>query len=102
MESRRCEHEGDLVVSAEETRSFEGVGPAGCLRMPLSLVHPGETVRICRVRGDDEFSRHLATLGFVPGSYVTIVSRSAGDVIVSVKGSQLGINCTTASRIITC
>lgn len=66
------------------------------------MVHVGETVRICRVKGGDDFARHLGTLGFVAGADVTVTSRSAGDVIVQVKGSKLGINRHTAAHIITC
>ena len=85
-----------------DTKTPEDFGSSGCLRMPLSMVHAGETVRVCCVKGDDEFARHLATLGFVPGAGVTVVSRAAGDVIVEVKGARLGINRQTAAKVITC
>ena len=102
MEREGCSRCGNAAESTEETKVPEDAGSAGCRRMPLSMVHAGETVRVCRIKGDDAFSRHLATLGFVAGAEVSVVSRAAGDVIVEVKGAQLGINRQTASHIITC
>lgn len=43
--------------------------------------------------------RHLETLGFVEGSEVDIVAQNEGQVIVSVKGSHLGIGEQTARHI---
>jgi ferrous iron transport protein A len=71
-------------------------------QLPLSMVHEGETVHVARVRGNGEFARHLATLGFVEGASVKVVARGNGDTIVCVKGSQLGLNRDTASHVITC
>ena len=43
--------------------------------------------------------KHLAELGFVDGAEVKVISRAAGDVIVSVKGARLALNRSMASRI---
>ena len=43
--------------------------------------------------------QHLAELGFVDGAEVKVISRAAGDVIVSVKGARLALNRSMASRI---
>lgn len=71
-------------------------------QLPLSMVHEGQRVHVARVRGGEDFSKHLATLGFVADAEVQVVSGSGdGNVIVKVKGSQLGLNRETSSRIVT-
>ena len=42
--------------------------------MPLTMARPGETVTIRKITGRDEFRQHLAELGFVVNSDVTVVS----------------------------
>ena len=36
--------------------------------LPLSLVRAGETVTVCRVRGNEDMKRHLQEIGFVDGA----------------------------------
>ena len=47
--------------------------------MPLTMARPGETVTIRKITGRDEVRQHLAELGFVVNSDVTVVSRVALD-----------------------
>ena len=54
--------------------------------MPLSLFRAGETVTVCRVRGNEDMKRHLQEIGFVDGAEVHVVSSSASNVIVLSKG----------------
>ena len=42
---------------------------------------------------------HLAELGFVVGSQVTVVNEIAGNLIVQVKESRLALDKTMANRI---
>lgn len=70
-------------------------------QMPLSMVREGETVRIGRVRGSEELTHHLSTLGFVEGAEVSVSARSNGDTIVCVKGATLGLDREVAARIST-
>ena len=42
--------------------------------MPLTMAKPGETVVIRKITGKDEVRQHLAELGFVVDSPVTVVS----------------------------
>ena len=42
--------------------------------MPLTMARPGETVTIRKITGRDEVRQHLAELGFVVDSDVTVVS----------------------------
>ena len=64
--------------------------------MPLTMTKAGETVTIRRISGKDEVRLHLAELGFVVGSEVTVVNEIAGNL---VKQSRLALDKTMASRI---
>ncbi len=68
--------------------------------MPLTMAKTGETVMIRRIAGRDETRRHLAELGFVVDSSVTVVSEMAGNLIVQVKDSRIALDKTMANRII--
>lgn len=67
--------------------------------MPLTLARPGEQVTIRRVTGKDEVRAHLAELGFVAETVVTVVGALAGNVIVQVKDSRVALDAAVASRI---
>lgn len=69
--------------------------------MPLSMRKPGETVMVCRVRGDEGLKHHLANIGFVDGSEVHVVSSSASNIIVTVKGARFGLDAKVAQRVMT-
>ena len=72
---------------------------AASAQLPLAMVGPDEVARVTRIRGDADLRQHLAELGFVEGSEVKVISRAAGDVIVSVKGARLALNRTMANHI---
>ena len=59
----------------------------------------GDTVTIQKITGKDEVRLHLAELGFVVGSQVTVVNEIAGNLIVQVKESRLALDKTMANRI---
>ena len=44
--------------------------------MPLTMAKAGETVTIGKITGKDEIRLHLAELGFVVGSRVTVVNET--------------------------
>ena len=60
--------------------------------MPLTMAKAGETVTIKKITGKDEVRLHLAELGFVVDSEVTVVN-------VQVKESRLALDRTMANRI---
>ena len=68
--------------------------------MPLTMAKPGETVTIRKITGKDEVRQHLAELGFVADSAVTIVSQLAGSLILQVKDSRIALDQTMANRIL--
>ena len=67
--------------------------------MPLTMARPGETVVIRKITSRDEVRQHLAELGFVVGSEVTVVNEIAGNLILQVKESRIALDKTMANRI---
>ena len=67
--------------------------------MPLTMARPGETVTIRKITGRDEVRQHLAELGFVVESDVTVVSELGGNLILQVKDSRVALDRTMANRI---
>ena len=68
--------------------------------MPITMTRPGETVTIQKITGKDEVRRHLAELGFVVDSDVTVISEIAGNLILQVKNSRIALDKTMANRIL--
>ena len=67
--------------------------------MPLTMAKVGETITIHKISGTDEVRQHLAELGFVVDSDVTVVSEMGGNIIVQVKDSRIALDKTMANRI---
>ena len=67
--------------------------------MPLTMANIGEPVVIRRITGRDQVRRHLAELGFVADSTVTVLNRLSGNLILQVKDSRIALDSTLASRI---
>ena len=63
------------------------------------MAKTGETVTIRKITGKDEVRQHLAELGFVVDSDVTVVSEIAGNLILQVKDSRIALDRTMANRI---
>ena len=68
--------------------------------MPLTMAKPGETVTIRKITGKDEVRQHLAELGFVVDSDITVVSEIAGNLILQVKESRVALDRSMANRIL--
>ena len=68
--------------------------------MPLTMVKAGETNIIRKISGKDEVRQHLAELGFVVGAGVTVVSKIAGNMIISVKNSRVALDAAMTNRIL--
>ena len=67
--------------------------------MPLTMARPGETVTIRKITGKDEVRQHLAELGFVVDSTVTVVTELSGNLILQVKARRIALAKTMANRI---
>ena len=67
--------------------------------MPLTMAKAGETVTIRKITGKDDVRQHLAELGFVVDSDVTVISEITGNIIVQVKESRIALDKSMANRI---
>ncbi len=67
--------------------------------MPLTMARAGETVTIRKITGRDEVRQHLAEMGFVVDSDVTVISEVAGNLILKVKDSRIALDKSMANRI---
>ena len=67
--------------------------------MPLTMAKVGEENSVKKVGGPPETRQFLETLGFVPGSYITIITEISGNVIVSIKESRVAISREMAAKI---
>lgn len=55
---------------------------------------------IQKITGKDEVRQHLAELGFVLDSAVTVVSEMGGNLILQVRESRIALDRTMANRIL--
>ena len=67
--------------------------------MPLTMAKAGETATIRKITGKDEVRQHLAELGFVVDTDVTVVAELGGNLIIQVKDSRVALDKSMASRI---
>lgn len=67
--------------------------------LPLTMAQKGETVTISRITGPDKVRQHLAELGFVLNSKITVVNQIAGNLILQVKDSRIALDKSMAMRI---
>ena len=67
--------------------------------MPLTMARTGETVTIRKITGRDEVRQHLAEMGFVVDSDVTVISEVAGNLILQVKDSRIALDKSMANRV---
>ena len=68
--------------------------------MPLTMANVGEPLEIKKISGRDDTKRFLASLGFVVGGQVTIISRFWENFIINVKGTRVAIDQSMAKRIL--
>ena len=67
--------------------------------MPLSMAVPGAETTVRKISGRDETRRFLASLGFVEGGSVTVISELGGNLIVNVKNTRVALSKSMANRL---
>lgn len=67
--------------------------------MPLTMARIGEANHIKAVWGQEKLRNHLEALGFTIDSEVCVVSKTYGNVIVSIKDTRIAISEELASKI---
>ena len=70
--------------------------------MPLTMMSAGEQCKIKKIRGKAETRNFLEQLGFVVDGTVTVISDTAGNLIVNVKDSRIAIGKDMAAKIMVC
>lgn len=68
--------------------------------MPLTMAQVGVQNTIKKVGGKEETKKFLASLGFVSGGFVTVVSEMSGNMILNVKDSRIALGKDMANKII--
>jgi ferrous iron transport protein A len=63
------------------------------------MLKAGEEKSIKKVGGKEETRQFLASLGFVPGAHVTVITEIRGNVIVNVKESRVAVSREMAVKI---
>lgn len=67
--------------------------------MPLTFAGSGEEKIIKKVGGNPDTRKFLENLGFIAGGTVTVISKTGGNVIVSVKDSRVAVSGEMACKI---
>ena len=67
--------------------------------MPLVLAPIGQEMRIVRIAADDKTKKHLANLGVISQSNITVLSSSGGSTVCVVNDGRLALDRDVASRI---
>lgn len=71
----------------------------GEFMMPLTFADSGEEKIIKKVGGNPDTRKFLENLGFIAGGTVTVISKTGGNVIVSVKDSRVAVSGEMACKI---
>lgn len=68
--------------------------------MPLSMVSPGEVVKVVTVRAGWGLQRRLADMGLTPGVQIRVInSQRPGPVVIDIRGSRLALGYGIAHKI---
>ena len=67
--------------------------------MPVTMATPGDVVTIKKITGKDEIRLHLAELGFVVDTTVSVITQLGGNVILQVRNSRVALDRSMANRI---
>lgn len=68
--------------------------------MTLTMAPVEKEVIINKVTGKDDTRKFLASLGFVEGAQVSVVSELSGNMIINVKDSRIALGKQLARRIL--
>ena len=67
--------------------------------MPLVLAPVGQQMKIVKILADEKTKKHLANLGVISQSEITVLSSSGGSTVCIVKDGRLALDRDLASRI---
>ena len=67
--------------------------------IPLNFADAGKKLTIRKIGGNEKIRAHLNDLGFTAGSDVTVISSTAGNLIVRVRETRVAISQEMAGKI---
>jgi ferrous iron transport protein A len=67
--------------------------------IPLTIAKTGDIVTIRKITGNDAVRQHLAELGFVVDTTITVINEISGNLVLQVKDSRIAIGKNLAKRI---
>ena len=67
--------------------------------MPITMAKAGDICTIRKITGKDEVRLHLAELGFVVDTTVSVITQMGGSVILQVRDSRVALDKSMANRI---
>lgn len=67
--------------------------------MNLRMAPIGVEMKIMKIKIDGEQKKLLANMGFVEEAKIIVVSENAGNLIVNIKDSRVGIGADIAQKI---
>ena len=91
-----------MSPSTANSNNYAVTAHSSGYEIPLSFMKNNEGGEIVRISGSESVRKHLAELGFLPGTMVLTVSSASGNVIVDVRGSKVAVDAKIASKIICC
>jgi len=68
--------------------------------LPLTMVAPGERVRLLKVNAGEGLSSRLSAMGLTPGVEFMIIQDSGGPLLLGVRDSRLAIGRGMAQKIV--
>ena len=95
---RTCPQPCDHPVCLEEHPAADSY-PKNCY-LPLTMVSPGESVRLIRIIAGYSLRRRLTELGLIPGVEFKIMQDEGGPLLLAVKDTRLALGRGMAHRII--
>ncbi len=67
---------------------------------PLSLIKPGESVRLVKVDGGNGLRQRMVAMGLLPGaSFEVVKNKGDGPVVLCVKGARLIVGRGMSDKI---
>ena len=67
--------------------------------MPLILAPVGQEMKIVKIVADEKTKKHLANLGVIEASSITVLSASGGSAVCVVKDGRLALDRQIATHI---
>ena len=68
--------------------------------MPIALAPLNTNMTVVRILTDEKTKKHLASLGILVNSSISVISSVNGGVVIAVKDGRLALDRSIASKIL--